>query len=97
MMMLTRDDHLLADAWRGTLASLRDHLDMIPMHEKTLANKDVRLTSGQLLHSPDYVHYSAACLRHRYAGYLRDLRRVVEYEAEMVERGIPFNRREDYR
>jgi len=82
----------LADAWRGSLRELDEHIDMIKQHGETIAQRDEMLTATTPRHRPAYVDYARRMLADRLPRYLAAVRRVSEYEVAMDAAGVAFSR-----
>ena len=91
---VTFDQHL-ADAWRGSMLEVADHIRFIRQHQKTIAERDEMLLPGVPVHRPAYVEAARALLAYRLPLYLEALRRVTEAEARMSLIGMPFAKSSD--
>lgn len=80
----------IGDAWRHSLSGLREDIRFIGVYRKVLAEKDARLSSGRLVHSPAYVEQCRRDLDATCKRYLARVRRVTECEAQMTAMGIAF-------
>lgn len=76
-------DHVLIDAWRYNLSGIAENIRLIRQHRRTIALATERSS---------YLKYVESRLKERCQVYLRQVRRITEYEAEMVAKNIPFNR-----
>lgn len=85
----------LADAWRINMQDIREDIRFIGVYRQVLAEKDMRLPGGRLVHSPSY---SAACetnLKRTLASYAARVRRITETEEAMTAAGIAFAKSSD--
>lgn len=82
----------LADAWRGSLREIDEHIMFICQHGETIAQRDEMLTATTPRHRPAYVEYVRKMLAHRLPLYLAAVRRVSEYEIAMAAAGVAFSR-----
>lgn len=82
----------IADAWRGSLVEVEEHLMFIRQHRETIAQRNEMLMPKVRRHRPAYVRYARQRLAHRLSGYLAAVRRVSEFEARMDAAGIPYAR-----
>lgn len=96
LVALSHDERgRLADAWRYSLRSVADHIFYINQHRKTISEAGQRLPTGTLVHSRKYVRYAQRRLAERLPLYLKAVRRVSEYEAQMDAAGIRYARSSD--
>jgi hypothetical protein len=85
-------DGRLADAWRGNAVTVEHCLRFIAQHQKTIAERHERLSTGTLVHKPTDVERAEKLLPWRLSLYLEAVRAVSEYEAKMIQIGMPFAR-----
>ena len=76
-------DPYLADAWRGNLRAIEDHLLFIRQHTQTIERRNERLPSGKLVNRRKYVAFARSMLAHRLPLYLMAVRRVTEDQEPM--------------
>lgn len=82
----------IADAWRGSLVEVEDHIMFIRQHRETIEQRDEMLSATTPRHRPAYVDYARKMLADRLPRYLAAVRRVSEYEIAMAAVGIGFSR-----
>ena len=85
----------LAGAWRMASQDIADDIRFIRQYLKVIAEKDVRLSTGTLVHGSAYVEACAAWLPETVARYLRNLRLISESESAMIAAAVRFARSSD--
>lgn len=80
----------LADAWRGSLLEVEDHIRFIHQHQETIKQQDEMLLPGIRRHKPSTVEGARENLAYRLPRYAKAIRRVTEAEERMSRMGMQF-------
>jgi hypothetical protein len=83
-------DERLADAWRHNAAKVDECLIYIRQHQRVIAQRDDKLSTGTPVHSAAYVAQCERLLALRLATYLKAVRNVSECEVQMAAIGMQF-------
>lgn len=85
----TFDPHL-ANAWRINCQEVAESIRFVKQYRKTIDERNERLSSGHLVHSPAYVENCEKLLPWRLSLYLEHVRAVSECERRMDMIGMAY-------
>ena len=88
-------DARLADQWRHAHSTLDEALRCIRQYRRVVEERNARLSTGALVHSPKYIAYAEGIIAFYVKRYRKALRVVTEAEIEMEGIGMKFARSSD--